>query len=67
MDPKSVLEYASKHKAVILDLRFIDVPGVWQHVSYPIRELTESPSRKDSDWTPAPFAGGNRSTNRTCC
>src|SRR5579862_6044864 len=40
MDPKAVLEYASKHSAKILDLRFIDVPGVWQHVSYPIEELT---------------------------
>jgi glutamine synthetase len=40
MDPKSVLEYANKHNAKILDLRFIDVPGVWQHVSYPIKELT---------------------------
>ena len=40
MDPKGVLEYTSKHNAKILDLRFIDVPGVWQHVSYPIKELT---------------------------
>jgi glutamine synthetase len=40
MDPKSVLEYAAKNNAKILDLRFIDVPGVWQHVSYPIEELT---------------------------
>src|SRR5580700_4032824 len=41
MDPKSVLEFAAKHKPKILDLRFIDVPGIWQHVSYPIGELTE--------------------------
>jgi len=40
MDAKSVLEYANKHNAKILDLRFIDVPGIWQHVSYPIKELT---------------------------
>ena len=40
MDPKSVLEYAAKHNAKILDLRFVDVPGIWQHVSYPISELT---------------------------
>src|SRR5271156_6727800 len=40
MDPKSVIEHAAKHGAKILDLRFIDVPGVWQHVSYPIQELT---------------------------
>ena len=40
MEPKGVVEYASKHNAKIVDLRFIDVPGVWQHVSYPIKELT---------------------------
>jgi glutamine synthetase len=39
MDAKAVLDYASKHNAKILDLRFIDVPGVWQHVSFPIQEL----------------------------
>ena len=40
MDAKTVLEYSAKHNAKVLDLRFIDVPGVWQHVSYPIQELT---------------------------
>jgi len=42
MDSKTVLDFASKHNARILDLRFIDVPGVWQHVSYPMHELTAS-------------------------
>src|ERR1700686_1276804 len=42
MDAKGVLEFAKKHSAKILDLRFIDVPGIWQHVSYPIGELEES-------------------------
>ena len=41
MDPKSVLALAAKNNAKILDLRFIDVPGIWQHVSYPIDELSE--------------------------
>jgi glutamine synthetase len=41
LTPKSVLEFAAKNNAKILDLRFIDVPGIWQHVSYPIGELTE--------------------------
>src|ERR1700675_4630306 len=40
MDPKGVLAFAAKNNAKILDLRFIDVPGIWQHVSYPIHELT---------------------------
>src|SRR6266446_9573742 len=42
MDAKGVLEFAKKHGAKILDLRFIDVPGLWQHVSYPIGELEEN-------------------------
>ncbi len=41
MDPKSVLEFAAKHNAKMLDLRFTDLPGLWQHVSYPIGELEE--------------------------
>src|ERR1700690_3573818 len=40
MDAKSVIEFASKQNAKILDLRFIDLPGIWQHVSYPIDSLT---------------------------
>ena len=42
MTPKEVLEYASKNGAKQLDLRFTDLPGLQQHVSYPIGELTES-------------------------
>jgi len=41
MEPRAVLEYAKKHNTKILDLRFIDVPGIWQHVSFPIAELNE--------------------------
>jgi glutamine synthetase len=41
MDPKGVLALAAKNNAKMLDLRFIDVPGIWQHVSYPIAELSE--------------------------
>src|ERR1700683_1485440 len=40
MDAKGVLEFSAKNGAKILDLRFIDVRGIWQHVSYPIGELT---------------------------
>jgi glutamine synthetase len=41
-DPKTVLEFARKHDAKILDLRFTDIPGLWHHVSYPIEQLTEA-------------------------
>jgi glutamine synthetase len=46
MDPKTVLEFAKKHSAKILDIRFIDVPGIWQHVSFPIDAL-DADSFKD--------------------
>ena len=41
-DAKSVLDFAKKHDAKILDLRFTDIPGLWHHVSYPIEQLTEA-------------------------
>jgi glutamine synthetase len=41
MDSKGVLEYARKHEAKILDLRFTDLPGLWHHVSFPIHQLDE--------------------------
>jgi len=40
-DPKMVLEFAKKNGAKMLDLRFTDLPGLWQHVSYPIGQMTE--------------------------
>src|SRR5690242_7942892 len=42
MTSKEVLEYAKKNDVKQLDLRFTDLPGVQQHVSYPIGELSES-------------------------
>src|SRR5437868_4984451 len=41
MDTKGVLELAGKNNAKMVDLRFTDLPGVWQHVSYPISQLDE--------------------------
>ena len=41
MTPKEVLAMAQAKGAKVLDLRFMDFPGMWQHTSYPISELTE--------------------------
>ncbi len=41
MTPKEVLEYAKKHKCEMVDIKFLDLPGMWQHCTYPISELTE--------------------------
>ena len=42
MTPKEVLAFAKKNNAVMLDLKFMDFPGLWQHFSVPIAELEES-------------------------
>src|SRR5271163_2894351 len=39
--PKDVLEYAKKHEAKQVDLRFTDLPGLQHHISYPISQLKE--------------------------
>ncbi len=41
MSAKQVLELAKKSGAKIVDLRFIDVPGLWQHFSIPAEDLCE--------------------------
>ena len=41
MTPKEVMELAKKNKAVMVDLKFMDFPGLWQHFSVPIKELTQ--------------------------
>jgi len=41
MDAKSVLEFAKKNQAVMVDLKFMDLPGLWQHFSVPISQLGE--------------------------
>ncbi len=41
MTPKEVLEFAQVHEAKMLDLKFMDFPGMWQHFSVPIHQLSE--------------------------
>jgi len=42
MTPKEVLEMVKEKEAKVIDLRFMDFPGVWQHFTIPISELDES-------------------------
>src|SRR5215469_3052611 len=41
MTPKEVLQFAQEHGAKMVDLKFVDLPGSWQHFSIPVRELRE--------------------------
>ncbi len=39
--PKEVLAFAKAHGLQIVDLKFVDLPGTWQHFSIPVTELAE--------------------------
>lgn len=41
MTPSEVLNFAADKGAKMLDLRFMDLPGLWQHLTVPISELNE--------------------------
>lgn len=41
MTPKEVLQFAAENDVKMVDLRFLDFLGIWQHFSVPLSELTE--------------------------
>ena len=42
MKPKDVLEYAKKNGVQMVDFKFCDLPGTWQHFTTPVSELEEA-------------------------
>lgn len=42
MTPEDVLKFAQENGAKMVDLKFMDFPGLWQHFTVPIHELEES-------------------------
>ena len=41
MKPKDVIAFAKDHGAKYVDLKFVDLPGIWQHTTIPAARLTE--------------------------
>src|SRR5687768_5816876 len=40
MTPRDVLKLAEQKKVQFVDLRFMDFPGLWQHTTLPVTELS---------------------------
>jgi glutamine synthetase len=40
MNPQAVLKLCKERKVEFVDLRFMDFPGLWQHTTAPVNELT---------------------------
>lgn len=41
MNKKEALSFAKANKVEIVDLKFCDLPGLWQHFSIPVKAFTE--------------------------
>ncbi len=41
LTPKQVLGLAAEKKATMVDLKFMDFVGIWQHFTIPLSELDE--------------------------
>jgi glutamine synthetase len=41
MTPADVVKLASDHGVQMVDLRFIDLPGIWQHFTIPVEDLDD--------------------------
>jgi glutamine synthetase len=41
MTPKEVIDFANKNNAEVVDLKFMDLLGTWQHFTVPISEMEE--------------------------
>ncbi|MBI3358201.1 MAG: type I glutamate--ammonia ligase [Nitrospirae bacterium] len=48
MTAKEVVEYAKANKVEMVDFKFVDLPGTWQHFAIPIGEFTEAVVKEGS-------------------
>ena len=41
MEPKEILEFAKEKRVQMVDVKFVDLFGIWQHFTIPVSELEE--------------------------
>ncbi|MBU4211872.1 MAG: glutamine synthetase, partial [Verrucomicrobia bacterium] len=44
--PRDIVTFIQKEKIEVVDLRFMDFPGLWRHFSVPAREMKEETFEK---------------------
>jgi len=67
MSVKDVLDLVKKNKVEIVDFKFIDVPGLWQHFSIPAAELTADLFEDGIGFDGSSIRGFQSITSPTCC
>ena len=66
MTPEDFFAFAKKHDAEMVDLKFVDMLGSWQHCSFPIEHLDADTFNEGLASTARRSAAGWAFTNRTC-
>src|ERR1700747_177707 len=59
-NPKNVLEMAKKEGAKMVDIKFVDTFGTWQHFSMPIAELSEESFDEGLGFDGSSIRGGKK-------
>src|SRR5213594_802166 len=57
MTSREVLEFAKKHKVQVVDLKFVDLLGTWQHFTIPVEELNEGTGKDGSGFDGSSIRG----------
>jgi glutamine synthetase len=57
MNVKQVLEFAKKNKVEVVDLKFVDFIGTWQHFTIPVEEMTEGLFKEGSGFDGSSIRG----------
>jgi len=57
MNVKEVLEFAKKNHVEVVDLKFVDFPGTWQHFTIPVEEMTETLFKEGSGFDGSSIRG----------
>ena len=65
MNPKTVLKYAADQGAKFVSVRFTDLPGSWQHLTFPIAELGEDQFEDGFGFDASSIRGWGRSAAST--
>ena len=63
---REALEWAQETRASMVDLKFCDLLGTWQHVSLPIRGLDESAFEEGLGFDGSSIRGWQGISSRTC-
>jgi glutamine synthetase len=67
VDPGTVFDLAKAHDATMVDLKFTDLPGTWQHMGMALGTLEEESFSEGIGFDGSSIAGSRRSTSPTCC